>query len=93
VLVDYGAGNGLLGIFAKYCGFKKVYVNDISAIFIEASKQLAKVLDISIDGFIEGDCDKVLEFTKENDKVDAVVGTDVIEHVYRLYTFSVALRR
>src|SRR6185437_12284693 len=23
-LVDYGAGNGLLGLFAKYCGFGKV---------------------------------------------------------------------
>ena len=32
-LIDFGAGNGLLGIFAKYCGFKKIFLNDIDEKF------------------------------------------------------------
>ena len=39
-LLDYGAGNGLLGLFAKYCGFEKVIVNDIDESFLTASTVL-----------------------------------------------------
>jgi 2-polyprenyl-3-methyl-5-hydroxy-6-metoxy-1,4-benzoquinol methylase len=84
ILLDYGAGNGLLGIFAKFCGFKKVYINDISPEFIEAAKLLAIKLDITIDGFITGDINTVTLYFNEKDKPNAVVGTDVIEHVYNL---------
>lgn len=84
ILLDYGAGNGLLGIFAKFCGFKKVYVNDVSLEFTEAAAMLAKKLDIAIDGFITGDIDTVADYFTEKEKPNAVAGTDVIEHVYNL---------
>src|ERR1700733_9757343 len=45
-LIDFGAGNGLLGIFAKYCGFKNVFINDIDKKFLEASGNLAVQLNI-----------------------------------------------
>lgn len=94
VLIDYGAGNGLLGMFAKHCGFKKVYLNDVSATFIDASKKVAEALNSSIDGFIEGDCLNALEFSKQKEeKPDAVVGTDVIEHIYRLYDFFNCIKK
>jgi len=85
-LIDYGSGNELLGIFAKYCGFKKVFINDINAKFVNASEKLSLQLDVEIDGFIIGDISQVQTyFTKE--LPDAIVGTDVIEHIYDLEHF------
>lgn len=92
VLVDYGAGNGLLGLFAKCCGFKKVYLNDYNETFLEASRQLSKALHISIDGFIKGDCNAVAGFCSTNEIPHAIVGTDVIEHIYSLDKFFSCLR-
>ena len=37
-LLDYGAGNGLLGMFAKYCGFQKVFLCDTAASFMQAAR-------------------------------------------------------
>jgi 2-polyprenyl-3-methyl-5-hydroxy-6-metoxy-1,4-benzoquinol methylase len=85
-LIDFGAGNGLLGLFAKFCGFNRVFINDNNADFLAASKNLALQLNINIDGFIEGDIDKVQEYFT-NEVPDAIVGTDVIEHIYNLEFF------
>ena len=85
-LVDFGAGNGLLGIFAKYCGFKKVFLCDVDADFIKAAKVLSDALTISIDGFITGDIDE-LQDVLQHETIDVMVGTDVIEHIYNLDDF------
>jgi 2-polyprenyl-3-methyl-5-hydroxy-6-metoxy-1,4-benzoquinol methylase len=91
-LVDYGAGNGLLGLFAKYCGFNKVYINDINDNFISSSAELATLLNISIDGFVSGDIIAVADFFK-SEKLMAIVGTDVIEHIYSLPDFFSELNK
>jgi hypothetical protein len=91
-LVDYGAGNGLLGIFAKFCGFKNVYINDLSPDFIDASKVLAKALSTGIDGFIVGDINDVGEYFSSV-KPQMIVGSDVIEHIYKLDFFFERLRQ
>ena len=85
-LLDYGAGNGLFGIFAKFCKFKKVFINDICPSRIMASRKLASQLNINIDGYITGDIIAVKSFFK-NETPDAVAGTDVIEHIYNLEVF------
>lgn len=87
VLVDYGAGNGMLGLFAKYCGFGRVYLNDVSGPFLEAAVQLSKQLGIEADGYIEGDIDTVRKLFKEQHMPNAIIGTDVIEHIYNLNHF------
>ena len=92
LLVDYGSGNGLLGIFAKYCGFKKVFLNDIDANFINASRQLANQLDVKPDGFFTSDI-SMAKASLKNNAPDAIVGTDVIEHIYNLDTFFATLRQ
>jgi hypothetical protein len=89
-LIDYGAGNGLMGIFAKYFGFKKVFINDINPSFITAAKALATNLSIDIDGFIKGDIDEVAIFFKI-EKPHAIISFDVVEHIYNLTTFLNAL--
>lgn len=85
-IVDIGAGNGLLGLFARYCGFEQVYINDTDKKFIDASVQLALQLNIAIDGFITGDIAAV-EAVMQHIKPDAFIGTDVIEHIYDLHEF------
>jgi len=83
-MVDYGAGNGLLGIFAKFCGFKKVYINDVNKSFTEAANLLAVQLNIPVDGIIYGDIIAVTHYFNDIDKPTAIAGTDVIEHIYNL---------
>ncbi len=86
ILIDYGAGNGLLGLFAKFCGFYKVYLNDISKNFTDAGEGLSIVLDIPIDGIITGEITAVANYFKM-EKPTAIIGTDVIEHIYDLHSF------
>ena len=86
ILIDYGAGNGLLGLFAKFCGFHKVYLNDINQNFSDAGEELSIVLDIPIDGIITGDIIAVARYF-QSEKPTAIVGTDVIEHIYDLNVF------
>lgn len=85
-LIDYGAGNGLLGIFAKFCGFKKVWIIDNNEKFVWASKKLAGQLDIFMDDHITGDIETLKTYFI-NETPGAIVGTDVIEHIYNLESF------
>jgi hypothetical protein len=86
VFLDYGAGNGLLGLFARFAGFTQVYLCDTDKSFLEAAATLSTQINIPIAGYIEGDIDKVrnFEFAK---RPDVVAGTDVIEHIYDLNYF------
>jgi len=85
-LLDYGAGNGLLGSFAKFCGFGKVMINEIDVSFLTSSEILSKALVIDIHQFILGDLD-VIKQHPLSQKIDALVATDLIEHIYNLDEF------
>ncbi|MEO8771474.1 MAG: methyltransferase domain-containing protein [Ferruginibacter sp.] len=91
-MIDFGAGNGLLGIFAKYCGFKNVFINDIDKKFVDASRNLAMQMQVMIDGYIPGDIHNVQSFFK-NEMPDAILGTDVIEHIYSLEDFFSTIKK
>ena len=87
-LLDFGTGNGLLALFAKFCGIEKVYASDVSASFLLAAQQLSKQVNIELDGWIIGNEDTLTKHFS-NKPLDIVVGTDVIEHVYDLdYLFN-----
>ncbi|MBX2926084.1 MAG: class I SAM-dependent methyltransferase [Chitinophagaceae bacterium] len=90
-MIDYGAGNGLLGLFAKFCGFRKVILIDLSPEFIESAKRLATTTAISVDFFVEGTIDD-LEINVTGTP-DAIVGTDIIEHIYDLDSFLGVLKK
>jgi 2-polyprenyl-3-methyl-5-hydroxy-6-metoxy-1,4-benzoquinol methylase len=85
-LLDYGAGVGLLGIFASYCGFKKVSINEMDAVFLAAAKKLSDHFNrkeiVFIPGSLASDFDSALW-----GKPDLLVATDVIEHLYDLDDF------
>jgi 2-polyprenyl-3-methyl-5-hydroxy-6-metoxy-1,4-benzoquinol methylase len=93
ILVDYGAGNGLLGIFAKYCGFYKVYSNDIDADCTQAAQTLANALQVPIDDYITGDTESLLNYFSCKSAPNAIAGTDVIEHIYNLPAFLTQLKK
>lgn len=85
-LLDVGSGNGLLGIFAKYCGMSSVILLDIDKSFLDSSGILAKALRVPIDGFVQGEV-SALRQNPEFPMIHVVVGTDMIEHVYNLDGF------
>ncbi|RYY63750.1 MAG: methyltransferase domain-containing protein, partial [Chitinophagaceae bacterium] len=85
-LLDFGSGNGLLGLFARYCGFGEVMLCDINRNFVHASSLVAKLLEIQVDSFVNGDLTEVKK-ALHAEVVDVVVGTDVIEHIYNLDNF------
>ena len=91
-LVDYGAGNGLMGLFAKYCGFGKVYINDLSNDFLHAAIAVSDAVQISPDGFITGDIENVQAYFGQL-PLDVIVGTDVIEHIYNLDHFFATVKK
>lgn len=86
VILDIGAGNGLLGIFAGYCGCKKVYLNEPDPAFMNASKQLAALLGVEIHEFITADAAQLAKYPFII-QPDVIFGADVIEHIYDLETF------
>lgn len=85
-LLDVGSGNGLLGIFAKYCGMNSVILLDIDKSFLDSSGILAKTLRVPVDGFVQGEL-TALRVNEEYPMINVVVGTDMIEHVYNLDGF------
>jgi 2-polyprenyl-3-methyl-5-hydroxy-6-metoxy-1,4-benzoquinol methylase len=90
--VDFGAGNGLLGMFASYLGVGTVYVVDADKSFVAAAKITAQVLQIPIDKFIAG-TEEMLFSEKYPQKPDIIAGTDVIEHIYDLDLFFFRLQK
>jgi 2-polyprenyl-3-methyl-5-hydroxy-6-metoxy-1,4-benzoquinol methylase len=85
-LLDYGAGVGLLGIFASYCGVKKVSINEMDPVFLAAAAKLSDHFNrkeiVFIPGSLASDFDSALW-----GKPDVLVATDVIEHLYDLDDF------
>ncbi len=93
IIIDYGCGNGLLGLFAKFCQCKAVYLNDQNASFLNAAKKLADALAIEVEEFVEGDIETVETYFSNKTVPTAIVGTDVIEHIYDLDKFFTTISR
>lgn len=87
-VLDFGCGNGLLGLFAKEYGFKKVWLCDRSGEFLAAAKRTADKTGIAPDGFIEGEMEAVNDFfVQRGERPDLLLASDVIEHLYDLNGF------
>lgn len=89
ILIDYGTGNGLLGIYLKYMGAGRVYVNDLNASCLVSCRAFAKAMNVQLDGYLLGDVESLKEI---NDSVDLLLSTDVIEHIYNPEVFLRNLR-
>ncbi len=91
-LLDFGTGNGLMALFAKYCGVQQVFASDLSEPFLAAAKQLSKAINVEIDGWVLGDENALINYFSTQ-HLDIVVGTDVIEHIYNLDAFFSTLQQ
>ncbi len=90
--IDYGAGLGTLFLLAGSLGFKKVYFNDYFPQWADYAKTICAKLDITIDDFISGDIDAVIEYGKRNNvHFDIVASRNVVEHIYKLRDFYTKL--
>jgi hypothetical protein len=90
--IDYGAGLGTLFLLAGLVGFKKVYFNDYFPQWAGYAKTICAKLDISIDDFITGDIDAVIDYGKTNNiHIDIVASRNVAEHIYKLRDFYTKL--
>lgn len=91
-LLDYGSGNGLLGMFARHCGFKTVTGIDVNPAFVHAAQALNRQLSIPVDNLLTGDMPDAVHFFTSHALPDAVAATDVIEHIYHLPAFLSGLK-
>ncbi|MFZ1528953.1 MAG: class I SAM-dependent methyltransferase [Ferruginibacter sp.] len=85
-LVDFGCGNGLLGIFAMQCGFKELIFIDTEKEFCDAVPVLAGALGFELkkDQIV---CGGLKDIPSPLKIANAITGTDVIEHIYSLPAF------
>ena len=90
-LLDYGCGNGLMGLFAGFCGCQQVILQDIDPDFTAAAQELAHQLRIPVT-VITGDLDQTTDQLQAL-APDIVAGTDVIEHIYRLDEFLASWKK
>ncbi len=92
--IDYGAGLGTLFLLAGSVGFKKVYFNDYFPQWAGYAKTISAKLGITIDDFISGDIDAVIEYGKIHGvQFDIVASRNVVEHIYKLRDFYTKISR
>jgi len=88
VLVDYGGGHGLLSLMAKADGWGQVIYIDNNPDSVSTATELASALGTRIDTLLCGDARDLNRWCREhNIEPDAIMGMDVIEHIYRLDQF------
>ena len=87
-LIDYGGGHGLLGIIAKKLGWHEVVYIDINPTSAHTVRTLSETLGHGPDTILTGDSVLLREWLRANHRQPhALLGMDVIEHIYRLDTF------
>lgn len=90
--IDYGAGLGTLFLLAGMVGFKKVYFNDYFPQWAGYAKTICDKLEITIDDYISGDIDAVIDYGKANHvHFDILASRNVAEHIYKLRDFYTKL--
>lgn len=87
-LVDYGGGHGFLSCLAKYRGAKQVIYIDYNPLAADTVQAVASQLGYGPDVVLQGDAATLRHYCAEHSIApDAVLGMDVIEHIYRLEDF------
>jgi SAM-dependent methyltransferase len=79
-IIDFGCGNGVLSAFAAFCGCKKIIGIDTNEPVLRTANWLNKQLGLHAI-FIKGNYNEIINLPIE---CNAIIGTDVIEHVYSI---------
>jgi hypothetical protein len=92
-LIDYGGGHGFMSLLAKRRGIRRVIYVDYNPQAAETVTALSHLLGQGPDVILTGDQDTLRDWCREHQVVpDALVGIDVIEHIYRLDLFFDGLK-
>lgn len=87
-MVDYGGGHGFLSCLAKARGVGQVIYIDYNPQAAQTVRAIAEQLGIGPDVVLEGDAATLHHYCQTNGITPvAILGMDVIEHIYRLDTF------
>lgn len=87
-LVDYGGGHGFLSFLAKSKGVGQVVYVDFNPKAVQTVHALSDRLGVGPDVVIEGDAMVLRQWCERESVVpDALLGMDVIEHIYCLDDF------
>ena len=87
-MVDYGGGHGFLSLTAKDMGVGRIIYIDFNPQAVETVKALSKELGKGPDEVLLGDAGVLRQWCDDNGVTpDALLGMDVIEHIYRLEDF------
>jgi 2-polyprenyl-3-methyl-5-hydroxy-6-metoxy-1,4-benzoquinol methylase len=91
-LLEYGGGCGILSLLARECGVGTVVYNDIYDVACVDAETIAQATKNRADQYICGDITDVIESLRGTPlSYDAVVSSDVIEHIYDIGSFFEAL--
>ena len=92
IIMDYGAGVGTLYTLAKMIGCKKVIYNDFLEEWRNSARLIAESIGIHTDEYILGDIEDTLkELKQKNIQCDIIASRNVIEHIYKLDEFFLAI--
>lgn len=92
--LDYGAGLGTLFLLAGMMGFRKNIYNDYLPDWHPTARDLCRLLHITVDDFVPGDIDEVLEHAERNGlDYDIIASRNVVEHIYDLPRFYGSIHR
>lgn len=87
-LVDYGGGHGFFSLAAKKRGVGRVVYVDINPQAAEAVQAVSRAVGFGPDVVITGDAATLRQWCSDTGvRPDALVGMDVVEHIYRLDAF------
>ncbi len=85
VLVDYGGGSGLISCLAMETGVGTVVYNDIYDVCCHDAVSISTALGLPIRHIVCGDVDELARYLEESlIQVNAIVSSDVLEHIYDL---------
>lgn len=94
VLLEYGGGLGILSLLAAEAGVGTVIYNDIYDVSCVDAETIAVLTKNHAQHYICGDLKDIKSFLREQSlSCDAVVCSDVIEHVYDIDEFLADLQR
>ena len=92
VIMDYGAGVGTLYTLAKMIGCKKVIYNDYLEDWRNSARLIAEAIGVHMDEYLLGDIEDTLKaLDQKNIQCDIITSRNVIEHIYKLDTFYLAI--
>lgn len=93
IMVDYGGGHGFLSLLAKSLGIGHVIYIDYNPQAVETATAIGRHVGLMPDNILQGTSAQLRTWCHDKHIVpDALLGMDVIEHIYRLDTFFADLQ-